>query len=115
VPEGSRFKGYRDLVVQDRVIPGPTTRVIVWMRWDLIDLKMALFHVRSLKNGMPSVHPLHGSELRALRRLKMEYPGLAYVFISERGSPLTARAIRHIILREHKNPGEIAVVVDRVP
>jgi type 1 fimbriae regulatory protein FimE len=69
------------------------------LRWDLIDLKRALFHVRRLKNGMSSVHPLHGPELRALRRLKMEYPGPAYVFISERGSPLTARAIRHIILR----------------
>jgi integrase len=69
------------------------------LRWDLIDLKMALFHVRRLKNGMPSVHPLHGPELRALRRLKMEYPGLAYVFISERGSLLSARAIHHIILR----------------
>jgi integrase len=74
------------------------------LRWDVIDLKMALFHVRRLKNGMPSVHPLHGPELRALRRLKMEYPGLAYVFISERGSPLTARAIRHIILGWVKKP-----------
>jgi type 1 fimbriae regulatory protein FimE len=69
------------------------------LRWDLIDLKMALVHVCRLKNGVPSVHPLHGPELRALRRLKTEYPGMAYVFVSERGSPLTTRAIRHIILR----------------
>jgi type 1 fimbriae regulatory protein FimB/type 1 fimbriae regulatory protein FimE len=47
------------------------------LRWDVIDLKMALFHVRRLKNGM---HPLHGPELRALRRLKMEYPGLRIHF-----------------------------------
>jgi type 1 fimbriae regulatory protein FimE len=68
------------------------------LRWDLIDLKMALIHVRRLKSGVPSVHPLHSPELRALRRLKTQYPGMAYVFVSERGSPLTARAIRHIVL-----------------
>lgn len=69
------------------------------LRWELIDLKMALLHVRRLKSGVPSVHPLHSPELRALRRLKTQYPGMAYVFISQRGSPLTARAIRHIVLR----------------
>jgi type 1 fimbriae regulatory protein FimB/type 1 fimbriae regulatory protein FimE len=69
------------------------------LRWELIDLKMALLHVRRLKSGVPSVHPLHGPERRALRRLKTQYPGMAYVFISQRGSPLTARAIRHIVLR----------------
>lgn len=69
------------------------------LRWDQIDLKLALLHVRRVKNGLPSVHPLHGCELRALRRLKNEYPGVAYVFISERISPLTERAIRHIILQ----------------
>jgi type 1 fimbriae regulatory protein FimB/type 1 fimbriae regulatory protein FimE len=72
------------------------------LRWELIDLKMALLHVRRLKSGVPSVHPLHGPELRALRRLKTQYPGMAYVFVSQRGSPLTARAIRHIVLRAGK-------------
>jgi type 1 fimbriae regulatory protein FimE len=69
------------------------------LRWEQIDLKTALLHVRRTKNGVPSVHPLHGLELRALRRLKNEYPAMAYVFMSERGSPLTPRAIRHMVLR----------------
>ena len=69
------------------------------LRWDQIDLKSALLHVRRVKNGVPSVHPLHGPELRALRRLKNAYPGMAYVFVSERSGPLSDRTIRHIVLR----------------
>ncbi len=69
------------------------------LRWHQIDLKMALLHVQRAKNGLPSVHPLHGPELRALRRLRKAYPSMAYVFISERTCPLTDRAIRHIILQ----------------
>ena len=38
------------------------------LRWDQIDLTHAKMHVVRAKNGMPSVHPLTGSELRALRR-----------------------------------------------
>ena len=69
------------------------------LRWESIDLKAALLHVRRLKHGIASVHPLHGPELRALRKLQQVNPGRAYVFLSERGSPLSDRTIRHIILR----------------
>ena len=62
-------------------------------------MKAALLHVRRLKHGIASVHPLHGPELRALRKLQQVNPGRAYVFLSERGSPLSDRTIRHIILR----------------
>ena len=69
------------------------------LRWESIDLKTALVHVRRLKHGVSSVHLLHGPELRALRKLQQANPELAYVFLSERGSPLSDRTIRHIILR----------------
>ena len=59
----------------------------------------SVLHVRRLKHGVSSVHPLHGPELRALRKLQQANPGLAYVFLSERGSPLSARTIRHMLLR----------------
>lgn len=33
-----------------------------------------LLHANRLKNGIPSVHPLRGPELRALRKIVREYP-----------------------------------------
>jgi type 1 fimbriae regulatory protein FimE len=69
------------------------------LRWESIDLKMALLHVRRLKHGVAATHPLHGPELRALRKLQHADPDLAYVFLSERGSPLSDRTVRHILLR----------------
>src|SRR5262245_45563441 len=40
------------------------------LRWDAIDFAHGRLHVRRLKGGSESVHPLSGRELRALRRLK---------------------------------------------
>ena len=37
------------------------------LRWDQVDLAHGRLHVSRIKNGMPSVHPLTGIELRALR------------------------------------------------
>src|SRR6516165_7388370 len=50
------------------------------LRWDQVDFDHGLLHVRRLKNGMPSVHPLSGEELRALRR---ENDAARYVFMTE--------------------------------
>src|SRR5262245_27840131 len=69
------------------------------LRWEQVDVHAALLHVRRLKHGVSSVHPLHGPELRALRRLKTWHPGTAYVFLSERVTPLTGRTIHHIVSR----------------
>jgi type 1 fimbriae regulatory protein FimB/type 1 fimbriae regulatory protein FimE len=58
-------------------------------KWDSIDLAKARIHVNRAKNGEPSTHPLSDVELRALRRLKRESIDSPFVFVSERGSPLT--------------------------
>src|SRR5258708_28344906 len=39
------------------------------LRWEQIDLAQTRVHVKRVKRGMPSVHPIQGDELRALRRL----------------------------------------------
>jgi type 1 fimbriae regulatory protein FimE len=72
---------------------------IISLCWDQIDLQKGLIHVKRLKNGLPSTHPIRGTELRLLRQLQREYSDSPYVFISERKAPLTDRAVRHIIAR----------------
>ena len=37
------------------------------LRWEQVDLAHGRLHVSRVKNGMPSVHPLRGPELRALK------------------------------------------------
>ncbi len=75
---------------------------LVSLRWDQVDLKQGLMHVNRLKHGNPSVHPIRGPELRALRRLQRDYPMMPYVFSSERKAPLTPDAIRKIVGRAGK-------------
>jgi len=72
---------------------------LVTLRWDMIDMKQGILHVSRLKNGVSSTHPLHGPELRALRKLKRDYPDTPYVFVSERKGPLTASNVRKIVSR----------------
>ena len=58
------------------------------LRWDQIDFASGTLHVRRVKQGTPSTHPIKGDELRALRRLQREQePKSPFVFTSERGAP----------------------------
>jgi integrase len=69
------------------------------LRWEQVDLVHARLHVSRAKNGMASVHPLTGTELRALRRLQREQEPGRYVFMSERGAPMSAAALRRMMSR----------------
>jgi integrase len=40
------------------------------LQWSQIELTTGRLHVRRAKNGSPSVHPMQGDEIRALRRLQ---------------------------------------------
>jgi integrase len=73
---------------------------VVDQRWDQIEFKTANLHVRRLKQGTPSTHPILGDELRALRRLKREQnPKSAFVFTSERGAPFSPAGFARMIER----------------
>jgi type 1 fimbriae regulatory protein FimE len=72
---------------------------LVALRWEQVDLTQGLLHVTRLKHGVPSTHPLRGAELRALRRLRREYPVSPYVFTTERKGPLTTSTVRKLVAR----------------
>jgi integrase len=69
------------------------------LRWEQVDLVHGRLHVSRAKNGMPSVHPLTGTELRALRRLQREQGPGRYVFLSERGAPMSPAGFRRMMGR----------------
>jgi type 1 fimbriae regulatory protein FimB/type 1 fimbriae regulatory protein FimE len=69
------------------------------LRWDQVDFGKGLLHVARLKRGVPSVHPLGGEELRALRRLRREQQDGRHVFQSERNAPITPAGFRKTLAR----------------
>jgi type 1 fimbriae regulatory protein FimB/type 1 fimbriae regulatory protein FimE len=78
---------------------------LIALRWDQVDLKQGHFHIKRLKQGTPSTHPIRGPEIRALRNLKRRYPDTPYLFVTERGGPLTASTVRKMVARAGKKAG----------
>jgi type 1 fimbriae regulatory protein FimB/type 1 fimbriae regulatory protein FimE len=73
---------------------------LVDLQWSQIDFNTASLHVRRVKDGSPSIHPIRGDELRALRKLKREQePKSAFVFTSERGTPFTTAGFARMVER----------------
>ena len=72
---------------------------VIALEWHVVDLSRGHLHVRRLKDGVPSVHPLRGLELRALRRLERASASSPYLFVSERGGPLSDSAVRKMVAR----------------
>src|SRR5215472_3713613 len=66
------------------------------LEWDQIDFTRAHLHIRRLKGGIASVHPIQGDELRALREVQRRRTG-AFVFASERGGPMTRSNVSKMI------------------
>jgi integrase len=73
---------------------------LVDLRWEQVDFRTATLHVRRVKQGTPSTHPVVGDELRAFRRLQREQePKSPFVFTSERGAPFTTAGFARMVER----------------
>ncbi len=72
---------------------------LVSLGWSCINLDQATVTVSRRKNGIPSVQPLDGTELRQLRELRRKYPDGPVVFQNERGGELSTSAVRHMVAR----------------
>jgi type 1 fimbriae regulatory protein FimB/type 1 fimbriae regulatory protein FimE len=76
------------------------------LRWDQVAFATANLHVRRVKQGTPSTHPILGDELRALRRLQREQQLKSpFVFTSERGTPFTTAGFARMVERAGKTAG----------
>jgi len=63
------------------------------------DFSQGMMHVRRIKNGIASVQQIGGEEMRMLRALKREDAAARYVFMTERGAPMTAAGFRKLLSR----------------
>jgi integrase len=69
------------------------------VQWSQVELATGRLHVRRAKNGSPSVHPMQGDEIRALRRLQREQGASSHVFMTERDGPMTPKAFHALFGR----------------
>jgi type 1 fimbriae regulatory protein FimB/type 1 fimbriae regulatory protein FimE len=72
---------------------------LVGLQWHQIDLKGGSLAVSRLKRGIPSVHPLTARELRMLKKLRKDNPNARFVFLSQRGQPMTRQNV-NVILKD---------------
>jgi integrase len=92
--------GHRDaLMVLLAYRHGFRAAEVVDLRWEQVDFKTASLHIRGAKNGTPATHPLSGREMRELRRHQRESVQSPFVFVSERGAPLSAPGFSRMIER----------------
>ena len=70
----------------------------VTMRCDQLNLKRARVWIARLKGSLSVEHPIDGEELRAIKRyLGTRRDQLPWLFVSERGLPMTRQAVSYIV------------------
>jgi type 1 fimbriae regulatory protein FimB/type 1 fimbriae regulatory protein FimE len=92
--------GFRDWVLLMMLYRhGLRVGEVVGMKWDQVDMRTGKLHVNRLKNGDASVHYIEADEMRALRKLERQYPESPFLFVSERGGPISPRTVHTIVAR----------------
>jgi integrase len=93
--KASRYPARDHAMVLLGVRHGLRAQEIADLEWSQVEFgRNACLHVRRVKGGTPSTHPLRGEEIRALRALQKEQgDGSKFVFATERGGPFTADAV----------------------
>jgi type 1 fimbriae regulatory protein FimB/type 1 fimbriae regulatory protein FimE len=74
------------------------------LEWAHVDFPASLLTVRRSKRGLDSTYPLTGRELRMLRALQRK-ARTAYVFESERGTPMSIRATQWTVEEAARDAG----------
>jgi integrase len=76
------------------------------LRRDEVDFDQARLWVRRLKNGYSVEQPIAGAELRAIKRhLGSRSDAVPWLFISERGQPLTRQSVNYLMATAETRAG----------
>jgi type 1 fimbriae regulatory protein FimB len=76
------------------------------LRRSQVNLAQARLWVARLKNSLSVEQPIAGDELRAIRRyLATRTDKLPWLFLSERGQPMTRQAVNYIVARAGEDAG----------
>jgi type 1 fimbriae regulatory protein FimB/type 1 fimbriae regulatory protein FimE len=104
--KGGRY-GHRDAtLILIAFRHGLRASAICDLDWSQVELgRSAALHVRRANSGKPSVHPLLGDEIRALRELRRQFPDSGFVFATERDGPFTPDAVNRLIKRIGERAG----------
>ena len=77
---------------------------LVALKWSQFDFREGVVHVTRAKNGRDATHPLAGVELRALKKLRRDYPG-PFLFSTSRFAPVTTATVRRVVARSGQVAG----------
>src|SRR6202165_102774 len=78
----------------------------VGLRRDQVNLAQARVWVQRLKNSLSVEQPIAGDELRAIKRyLATRTDKLPWLFVSERGQPMTRQALNYLMSAAAKRAG----------
>ncbi len=67
------------------------------LRWRMIDFDRKVIRVKRIMNGIDSVQPLRREEVTALRKLKRDYPGHSYLFISRFSKKISEKSVNRVV------------------
>lgn len=71
-----------------------------------LDLAAARVWIKRLKNGLAVEQPIAGDELRAIKRYRAtRRDGLPWLFVSERGQPLTRQTVHYLVAAAARRAG----------
>jgi len=75
----------------------------ITLRRNALNLKQSRLWVKRVKNSLSTQQPISGDELRAIKRyLGARDDKLPWLFISERGQPMTRQAVNYIVAEAGK-------------